>query len=538
VSSRRLSVRFEARLGLLAACVTLGLGGESSCGPTTNTLPPLGEVLVIVDTDAPVPRLVSRLRVDAFTQDGTWYGSSEFDLSDPQQWPTSFGVYSPSPGQSETVVLRLRAYPDGMTRDYEGERYQARPSGGAPAAIVPTPSPSPGEAPRLVSDSGQDITPSLEPQPLVTIDQLVLVTTPTDTVMSTRVVMRGACFGTMADLATRTTCVDTENSLVPLASAPLDASLTPPASLVGTFGPTTACTVTPRGAHTAPDGTPLYDEEVCVPGGAFIFGSPAEYGMYQGDAVPERVAIVDPFLIDRYEVTVAQWRQAVAAGVVHDTPVANDGPLATALATAVNSQQFCTYSNEPLGREDYPVNCVSFVQEQEFCQALGGDLPLEVEWEYASAQVGRTFKTPYPWGGNDTTVPTCADAVWGRSYDPCSSNPQPCVSAGVGPLPVNRADDDSTPGLGIEKLAGSLSEDMRDSFDSLGSNCWMEQPLHMPNCTDPSQPNSSRGGNWANSSFDLYYGVRFSNGDGAPGTLGGIRCVRAGVATTPGKATP
>jgi len=487
-------MRFAPSLGLLTGCCALA--GSFSCGPRAT--PPLGEVLVVVDTDALVPRLVSRLRVDAYTASQTWYASSEFELSEPDQWPTSFGVVSPTAGQSDVVLLRLRAYPDGMTRDYHGERYQARPTGGSPSATVPTPASPPGETPRLIDSSGQDVTPAEEPQPLVTIDRLVVVQTPTDSVERTTVVLRGSCLGTMADLAAVETCVDTENTLVSAdALAPLSTDLGMPTSQSGTFGATTPCTLMPNPGHAAPDGTPLYDEEACVPGGAFIFGSPVEYGMYAYDGVPERVAIVEPFLMDRYEVTVGRWREAYRQGLVKDTPIANDGPLPTAEETPLNDTSFCTYSDSPLGREDYPANCFTWQQAEEFCQAAGSDLPSEVEWEYADAQVGRTYKTPYPWGGDEIVAPTCSQAVFGRGYDSSVEQGLPCVADGLGALPVEKVDSDVSIGPRLEKLAGNVAEWLSDSVDSLGSYCWMEQPLHMPTCHDPSQPNSVRGGAWS-----------------------------------------
>jgi formylglycine-generating enzyme required for sulfatase activity len=194
----------------------------------------------------------------------------------------------------------------------------------------------------------------------------------------------------------------------------------------------------------------------------------------------------------------------------------------------------CTYSATPLGREAYPVNCVSWSQARAFCQAEGGDLPFEVEWEYATAQYGRTYKTPYPWGGNETTVPTCSQAVFGRAFDASSDDPLPCLVDGVGPLPVNRTDIDVSIALGIDKLAGNVTEWVRDSVDSLGSNCWMEQPLHMPTCKDPSQPNSCRGGSWSNAQYNLYYGVRSGASNDGPNTGIGLRCVRAGAAPASG----
>src|SRR5258706_15454850 len=99
--------------------VVVGLVG---CGSADAiVLPPLGEVVVAVDTDAPVPELVSRLRVDFFDKDGKWFDSRDVLRADIRDWPAAFSVYGDDQQEKE-LVLRLRGYREGRTRRYEGER--------------------------------------------------------------------------------------------------------------------------------------------------------------------------------------------------------------------------------------------------------------------------------------------------------------------------------------------------------------------------------------------------------------------------------
>src|ERR1700677_3294945 len=100
-----------------------GAMGALGCSPGA-TAAPVGEVLLTVDTDAPVPTLASRLRVDLYDSSGTWFASRDFGLPDPSDWPTSFAVSAPAGGATATVTVRLRAYPDGQVRDYLGEVFQ------------------------------------------------------------------------------------------------------------------------------------------------------------------------------------------------------------------------------------------------------------------------------------------------------------------------------------------------------------------------------------------------------------------------------
>jgi hypothetical protein len=524
------------------------------CADSPTTLPPLGEALLIVDTDAPVPLLVSRLRVDAFTTAGVWYATNDFALPDPSDWPASFGAYSPDPNEGKSVVLRLRAYADGNTRDYRGERFLPRPSGANPSELTPLPPPPPGNEPRLVS-GGIDITPSSEPQPLLAIDRLILVEVVPGKVNSVRILLHGDCFGTMADLGERTTCIDTENVRVKLAPATLDTDLgVPSRSLEGSFGAPTSCTAALRPPGTAKDGTPLYDEEVCVPGGAFIFGTDttADFGI--GAASPERVAVLPPIRMDRYEVTVAHWRDALTRGFVPPAtmtpvPYENPEPFPKNPAPAdIQSPAFCTYSASPMGREDYPVNCLVWYVALAFCVFEGGSLPTESQWEYAASMSGRHYKTAFAWGGPDDATPVCAQAVFGRGFDEESlaSDLGACTGGGYGPLQESTAIyepghvppgvvglGDSSVGLGIANLGASMSEFIFDTAYSLASNCWMSQALRLPVCVDPNnletQNKSMRGAGWDAPQNYNFVGFRYYAPNGELSTTSGLRCVRSGT---------
>jgi formylglycine-generating enzyme required for sulfatase activity len=107
-------------LRLAAAFCTAALA--AACGD-----PRYGEVILVVDTDLPVPRLASRLRVDAFTEDGRWFVSRDIRLPDPLDWPASFSLHAPTDERDTRTVVRLRVYPDGRTRTYRGERFRERP---------------------------------------------------------------------------------------------------------------------------------------------------------------------------------------------------------------------------------------------------------------------------------------------------------------------------------------------------------------------------------------------------------------------------
>ena len=89
--------------------------------------------------------------------------------------------------------------------------------------------------------------------------------------------------------------------------------------------------------------------------------------------------------------------------------VNNSSTLATNSASDVFAA--CTWSSTPVDRESYPLNCISWAAAREFCQAHDGDLPTEVQWEYAATAAGREFEATYPGTGD---VPNCEDSVFGR----------------------------------------------------------------------------------------------------------------------------
>ncbi len=490
----------------------------------------VGEVVVVVDTDMPVPAFVARLHVDLYDEKGTWYATRDVERGRPSDWPASFGIHVTEAEGEKLVVLRLRAYPERATRDYRGERFQPRATATAgPEALVAVPLPNPTDRPRLVDERGEDVTPRFEPQPLLAIDRLAKVRVRTGRRATARIVLRGACVGTMADLAASRTCTDTEGVLVPVTEMALEDDRTPRPSLVGSFDPRGGCTIAPRPPSRTPEGTPLFDEEVCVPGAMFRFGTPD--GVFgEADALPERIAIVAPFLLDRYEVTVARYREALARGFVppDEGPVVNDGPFPSKGITGVEDTA-CTYTSTPSGRETHPLSCVSWETARALCAFDGGDLPTEVQWEYAAVAAARPFRTRFPWGGPDDEVPTCARAVWGRADRQYSG--QLCFAEGVGPMPVDARSGpggDVTPGLGIIGLGGNLGELVRDAFAPLTAACWASQPLHDPACDVPSTiGHSLRGGSWHDNAAALLPGERRREFTRAPGS--GFRCMRPGA---------
>lgn len=135
--------------------------------------------------------------------------------------------------------------------------------------------------------------------------------------------------------------------------------------------------------------------EVCIPGSAFWMGNPQmQHFQGPGDAVVMRIAVLPPYFLDTTELTVAQLRASGLAGA--------EDPMRYSTQDGGGPPLRCTFTNEPGNFEDLPVNCISWTKAREVCAAAGGDLPTEAQHELAaSALEGRLF----PWGDDEPTCP-------------------------------------------------------------------------------------------------------------------------------------
>jgi formylglycine-generating enzyme required for sulfatase activity len=463
-----------------------------------DPLPPHGEALIFVDTDLPVPRAVSRLRIDVYAQGGAWIASRDDVRPDLRDWPASFSLVNEDAAQPKTLTLRLRAYPDGRTTPYI-------------------------DGPRLVLE-GADRTPADEPDPAVTVDRLVRVRLVHGQRGRVRVVLRGGCAGVPASFETDATCIEAP-PLAPVEEAASEPTLDRDVpSVAGAYGDEPC------------DGVALSVDRVCVPGGAFLFGDafylPAATGAGRPvDARPERIVRVTRFAMDRHEVSVARYRAALARGFTPPLPPESndrDGP------PGLLRDEACTFSDAPRGREGYPLSCVAWETARAFCLAEGGDLPSEAQWEYAAVAAGRAQKTTYPWGDSS---PSCGDAVYGRS--PAIPECQE-LGEGLAPLDAPRGDESA---VGVRDLAGSLEEHLRDSHARFSAACWTEAPIVDPVCEEPPPPgcedttsdtcrfgpgwvHSVRGGSWFSPASDLRSVSRSeATSSTATSPLIGFRCV-------------
>lgn len=440
---------------------------------------PLGQVHVWVDTDLDVPNLASRLRADIYDDQGTWLATNDWPLTTPDRWPAEFTLYVEKDA-ARSVVVRLRAYLDNERRAYVG-----------PAVA-----------------SGK--TPSDEPDPALAVDRLIAFSIAPRAIRNVQVVLRGACAGTPADLAHATSCLD-EATPSAAAPVPLAEGRGAPSPVAKAFGHEleTPCERPLRAARPG-----WLEEDVCVKGGAFVFGIGDNAMRFDTDMVdlPKRIVRVSSFVVDAHEVTVARMREAFASGKIPSVTysalqIGDDNPDFS------NGFKSCVYSarNEA---QALPDNCLEPQLMAVFCAIDGGTLPSEVEFEYM-ATMARHEKRHYPWGNDPLT---CDRAVFGRLKGSAY------FCGAYGPQPLSNDSLDVSPDH-VYDLAGSMSEVTRDVYTSLGSRCWRDAPSIDPTCAG-SGPTTARGGNWTN--LPQYAGpwARFAIGVTEYSSQIGFRCVR------------
>jgi serine/threonine-protein kinase len=125
---------------------------------------------------------------------------------------------------------------------------------------------------------------------------------------------------------------------------------------------------------------------VFVPAGEFPMGSLAGNPDADDDETPQHRVFEEAFWIDKTEVTNAQYKKCVSAGVC-------------SLPEGAGSDTHNTYYGDP-EFDDYPVINVTWRQAQQYAEWVGARLPTEAEWEYAARGPNGYI---YPWGNRPPT---------------------------------------------------------------------------------------------------------------------------------------
>jgi len=255
-----------------------------------------------------------------------------------------------------------------------------------------------------------------------------------------------------------------------------------------------------------------------VPKGTFTMGVDAEdlaglditWSPEMGPA--HRVTLTADFCMSKTEVTVAEYRQCRSTGAC-----TGEGPW------PVEQDDRCNFSETDHSRDSHPVNCLTYEQAREHCQAQGGDLPTEAQWIRAAQGDDRRH---FAWGGSE---PDCShanyDANGSGGTEPnglgCAETQTPPFTWATGSAPAGASP------YGLVDMTGNVAEYVH------GCGAWFQACDGELGCVDP-QPTGcdgdpyrlSLGGSASTYRLNLFSFLRGADTyDRSPDV--GMRCVQA-----------
>jgi formylglycine-generating enzyme required for sulfatase activity len=159
---------------------------------------------------------------------------------------------------------------------------------------------------------------------------------------------------------------------------------------------------------------------------------------------------VSAFCIDKREVSVAAYAQCVRAKACSPRCIEENRcsavPVDTEWGDEIEDKKASRRCNGGIpGREEHPVNCVSYDEAVAYCAAYGKRLPYEQEWEWAIRGGSKALR--YPWGQLDAHA---EELCWGKPHKDRPFKRASTCMGGSHPL-------DTTP-QGVQDMAGNVSE--------------------------------------------------------------------------------
>jgi len=464
------------------------------------------QLFIYVDTDAPVPSLVlagerrpdrkayspdalvDTLRVDVHDGGGTLRDACEQTVADAAQWPVSFGMTPPPPG--EQVYLRLRIF-----------------RGSLGNGKVPTKTPkvcgrqvAAGETPELT-----------DPPAAATIDRLLALPAQLGRgIRSLHTTLRFGCIGVPASFLLRRSCMDLGKDgrvmydRFDAESTFQDVNDAPPSKI----GEAELAQVVD--CKNDPNEKIRPAKAVCIKGGFTILGDPRTFPLLTGEdrPYPLLAAYLSPFWMDQTEFTIERFDAMLAAGDSKVTPPKEAVKQDPALFRI--ERYNCTYGTDYAPNPKYPMNCTPWETARKTCQYFGGDLPTEAQWEHAAR--GRGQGWAFAWGNQipDFKDRCCRSSlsrlIWdindGRDVltKPPKAPDERCGE--YRPAPVGQYRGEGCPDGGdisldgVWDLTGNLVEFTRDEYHPYAERCGYGEGLTVdPVCSStPGTIHVSRGG--------------------------------------------
>ncbi|MEZ4426838.1 MAG: SUMF1/EgtB/PvdO family nonheme iron enzyme [Nannocystaceae bacterium] len=224
----------------------------------------------------------------------------------------------------------------------------------------------------------------------------------------------------------------------------------------------------------APPPEPCPDGMVFIEGGRYFMGSDSEKPAMHLSTPAHKVE-VDSFCFDKDEVTVNGYRECSEVGECERAHRKSFWPRGSTprdewMEARKVHAPLCNEGAE--GREQHPINCITWKQAYDYCRWAGKRLPSEAEWEYAArGRDGRVF----PWG-DEMASPERANVCgtecirWREGVGLPPIKPMFDADDGFpGTAPVGSFPAGTTP-TGIRDIVGNLFEWTADRFYEYGGD--------------------------------------------------------------------
>lgn len=246
---------------------------------------------------------------------------------------------------------------------------------------------------------------------------------------------------------------------------------------------------------------------VWIPAGRFQMGCVPGDEECQVDEEPRhQIEISRGFWMGKTEVTIRAYQQFSKKARAQMPPK----PKATPFGSLSNSSRnvMAAFDGGPGKKEERPIVNVTWGEAKALCEASGGRLPTEAEWEYAArgGQAGRK----YPWG--DTLTHDNAN------YGNVAGLDQWHYTAPVASFPAND--------FGLHDMIGNVWEWTSDWLDG---NYYGRSPGVDPQGPETGEDRVARGGSWGFHPEWLRTSVRVRANPDNRGDDIGFRCVLAEI---------
>ena len=221
-------------------------------------------------------------------------------------------------------------------------------------------------------------------------------------------------------------------------------------------------------------------EMVPIPGGTFEMGTPDSEPGHKKDESPRHTVTIEPFWMEKYEVTWDEYRLFMFANLSGEKMGAD--PLVDAISRPTKPYVEMSFG---MGINGYPAISMTQHAANKYAEWLSGKtgqfyrLPTEAEWEYA-CRAGTT--TAYSFGDDVSKLSQYAVFDDTKYAKVGTKKPNP---------------------WGLYDMHGNVMEWTLDQYDAM----YYEHPADW-NRSKEAYPHSVRGGGWADSAAKLRCGAR------------------------------